>query len=120
MSKPITRTYGSASWKSLEDRWIAAKAKMVAAQAELKATEEAMQKEIHRRGDTPEVVDTRIDIDGVKLDVQFRLNAGRVTIDSPRLRAEQPELAEEYSKIGSPFFTFKPTIKIAAAVAEVA
>jgi hypothetical protein len=120
MDKPISRTYGSALWTSLEDRWIKAKAEAEAAQAELKDVEGAMQKEIKRRGDTPDVLGDRVDIDGTKLEVQYRLNAGRVTIDSRRLRNEKPDVAEEYSKEGSPFFTLKPKVKIAAAAEKVA
>jgi len=120
MTTPINRTYGSAPWMSLEDRWIAAKAAVVAAQAELKATEAAMQSEVKRRGDTPTELGERIDIDGSKVTIQFRLNPGRITLDSKRLRIEQPDVAEEYSKEGSPFYTFKPVVKVAAAAEKVA
>ena len=120
MNEPISRTYGSALWTSLEDRWIKAKAAAAAAQAELKDVEQSMQKEIKRRGDTPDVIDERVDIDGTKLSIQYRLNPGRVTLDPKRIRADLPEVAEEYSREGSPFYTFKPTVKISAAAEKVA
>ena len=34
--------------------------------------------------------------------VTWKIQAGRVTVDSKRLKAEQPAIYESYSKIGNP------------------
>ena len=112
------RNYGSQKWTDLEREWIAAKAEAEAATARLKAAEEALKVEVNRRGDTPQDEGERVDIDGVSTTIQYRLNAGRVTIDSTRLRQEKPDIAAEYEKTGSPFHTFKVSVKTAAALAE--
>jgi len=114
------RNYGSGTWKDLEVEWITAKAEAEAAASRLKAAVAALQTEINRRGDVPSEADERVDIDGVRVTVQYRLNAGRVTIDSARLKTEQPEIAAEYQKIGKAYQTFKVSVKTAAALADVA
>lgn len=112
------RNYGSEKWTALEREWIAAKAESEAATARLKAAEEAMKVEVNRRGDTPQDEGERVDIDGVSVTIQYRLNAGRTTLDSTRLRQERPEIAAEYEKTGKPFHTFAVKVKTAAALAE--
>jgi hypothetical protein len=61
-----------------------------------------------------------VDIDGQRVAIIFRLNEGRTTIDSARLKTEQPAIAEQYQKIGRPYQTFKVSVKTAAALADVA
>ena len=39
--------------------------------------------------------------------VTWKIQAGRVTVDSKRLKAEQPAIYESYSKIGNPIRVFK-------------
>ena len=116
----IMRNYGSKTWQELEVEWITAKAEAEAATTRLKTAEAALKTEINRRGDVPSEADERVDIDGVRVTIQYRLNEGRTTIDSARLKTEQPEIAEAYAKIGKPFQTFKVKVKTAAALADVA
>ena len=114
------RTYGSDKWTGLEIEWITAKAESEAATARLKAAVAALKVEVNRRGDVPAEVDERVDIAGQRVEIIFRLNEGRVTIDSARLKTEQPDIAAAYQKVGEPYQTFKVRIKAAAALADVA
>jgi hypothetical protein len=113
------KQYRSDTWQDLEIRWIAAKADLEDAKARLTEAEAALKSEVSRRGDVPAEPGERIDIDGVRTSIIFRLNAGRTTVDSARLKTEQPDIYARYSKTGKPSPYFKVAVKTAAALADI-